>query len=175
MSTPGWLSLYVEKTCSFFVGIVVFLLMSTVCSSTVKPSAAQLPPMSSPRDTFQIQRGEQKIDREAASRHTGWGWEAYHDTSSRLQTQGQGGDIQQQQVLHLLTALSAQNGSLRGSSLVTPHTEELAPFLGSAVLHTKLQATLTCKSNNAAMHSSRKPSALRAEAVVPNARSLPYN
>lgn len=34
MSTPGWLSLYVEKTCSFLVGMVVFLLMSTVCSSS---------------------------------------------------------------------------------------------------------------------------------------------
>ena len=33
MSTPGWLSLYVEKTCSFFVGMVVFLLMRTVCKS----------------------------------------------------------------------------------------------------------------------------------------------
>lgn len=33
MSTPGWLSEYVEKTCSFFVGMVVFLDMSVVCSA----------------------------------------------------------------------------------------------------------------------------------------------
>ena len=58
MSTPGWLSLYVEKTCSFFVGMVVFLLMRTVCSSTVASSAPQSPPMSSPREASQIQRGE---------------------------------------------------------------------------------------------------------------------
>jgi hypothetical protein len=31
MSTPGWLSEYVEKTCSFFVGMVVFREMSVVC------------------------------------------------------------------------------------------------------------------------------------------------
>ncbi|CAA6656821.1 unnamed protein product [Spirodela intermedia] len=37
MSTPGWLSEYVEKTCSFFVGIVVFLGISTV----ITPPAQQ--------------------------------------------------------------------------------------------------------------------------------------
>ena len=36
MSTPGWLSEYVENTCSFLVGIVVFLLMSVVCKAAEK-------------------------------------------------------------------------------------------------------------------------------------------
>ena len=31
MSTPGWLSEYVEKTCSFLVGMVVFRLIKVVC------------------------------------------------------------------------------------------------------------------------------------------------
>jgi hypothetical protein len=40
------------------------------------------------------------------------GGAAYHDASSSLQTLAEGSDIQQQQVLDLLTALSAQDGGL---------------------------------------------------------------
>lgn len=40
---------------------------------------------------------------------------AYHDTSGSLQTQGEGSHIQKQQVLHLLAALSTQDGSLQST------------------------------------------------------------
>lgn len=40
-----------------------------------------------------------------------------HDTASSLQTQGQGGDIEQQQVLDLLVALTAEDSGLDGGTI----------------------------------------------------------
>ena len=45
--------------------------------------------------------------------------EGGHDTTSSLQTQGQWGHIQKQQVLHLLVCLSAQNGSLHAAFILS--------------------------------------------------------
>lgn len=42
---------------------------------------------------------------------------AHHDTSCGLQPQREGSNIQKQQVLHLLTALTTENGSLDSCSI----------------------------------------------------------
>jgi len=43
--TPGWLSLYVLNTCSFFVGMVVLRVISVVCARPRSQSAPMHVPL----------------------------------------------------------------------------------------------------------------------------------